>query len=105
VIEATADQILSEQTDSTIYNFDGVLTSNRNLDGDGNDLSFTGVGSLVDSSATSLSTTTGTNTVESTGGDVEIDANGLVDISSDSTLVSGDLQFSKKRYIFDIFSC
>ena len=94
VIEVTADQILSEQTDSTIYNFDGVLTGDRNLDGADNDLSFTGVGSLVDSSATSLSTTTGSNTIESTGGEVVISATDNVDITSDSTLVGGELRFS-----------
>jgi len=92
--ETTADDILGAQVDSTIYNNDGVLTGDRTLDGDGNDLSFTDIGSLVDSSATSLSTTTGTNTVESTGGDVEIDASNNVDINSDSTIVSGELQFS-----------
>ena len=94
VIEVTADQILAEQTDSTIYNFDGVLTGDRNLDGADNDLSFTGVGSLVDSSATSLSTTTGSNTIESTGGEVVISATDNVDITSDSTLVGGELRFS-----------
>ena len=100
--ETTADNILGAQIDSTIYNSDGVLTGNRNLDGSGNDLSFTGVGNLVDSSATSLSTTTGTNTVESSGSDVVLDASNEVtitsgdnvDITSDSTLVSGELRFS-----------
>jgi len=48
VIEATADQILSEQEDSTIYTHDGVLTDQRFMTMDGNDLNFVGGSTIGD---------------------------------------------------------
>jgi hypothetical protein len=93
VIELTASEILAFDLDSTIYNSNGSLTGDRVLDGDNFDMTFTDINALVDSSVTSLSTTTGTNTVESTGSDVLIGASaGTVDINSPLVTLSDSLR-------------
>jgi len=69
VIEATADEILAEQTDSTIYNFDGELTGDRTLDGtDSNSLTFDNLTEMdvnaidINSRASSTNTISGDTT-------------------------------------------
>ena len=56
------------------------------------DLTFTDIDVLTESSATSLSTTTGANTVESTGGDVVITGSGSVDLNGPVTTVNDSLR-------------
>ncbi len=102
---------LEAEIDSTIYNYDGVLTSNRNLDGNSLNLTFDNLGTYniantatfdidataVDMDGTTLTadyttsniTTTGINTIESTGDDVNIISNQNIELSStDSTIIT-----------------
>jgi hypothetical protein len=69
VLETTADDILAAQVDSTIYNNDGVLTGDRTLDG-------SGANSLTFDQLTSMT----------------INSSGNVEITSDSTIVTGEVQ-------------
>ena len=104
-LETTVDEAIqasNREIDSTIYNFDGVLTDNRTLDGNTLDLTFDNLGTYSITNTTTLDvdattvdldgttytadyttsniTTTGDNTIESNGGDVRV-------VSTDSIIL------------------
>ena len=83
LINVTADDILSNQTDSTIYNFDGTLLANRTLTGGTNDLTFTDLGDFTVNASGGVNVTT--DTLEVTG---ETKVSGLDDADDGITFIS-----------------